>query len=72
MAIGFRRKTVKESRAELAKMTDAELIELGKKLRECCRPQSGQTRDKDWWKQLQEARAEWRRRHPPKTLHDLE
>jgi hypothetical protein len=37
MCIGFRVKTPEESRAELAKISDAQLIEHGKTLRQFCR-----------------------------------
>jgi hypothetical protein len=57
-------KTAKKIRAELAKMTDAELIEHGKTIRKFCRRVAGQKIDKQWLTQLNEARAEWRRRHP--------
>jgi hypothetical protein len=53
-----------ELRAPLKKMSDAELIEHGKTLRALCRPTKGQGIDKGWLMQLNESRAEWRRRHP--------
>lgn len=65
MSIGFRMKTPGEVRAELAKMSDAQLIEHGKTLRQFCRRKAGQKVDKGWLMQLNEARAEWKRRHPP-------
>jgi hypothetical protein len=61
-------KTVKEIRAELAKMSDAQLIEHGKTLRKNCRRVQGQKIDKKWLIQLNEARAEWMQRYPPKKL----
>jgi hypothetical protein len=57
-------KTAKEISAELANMTDAQLIEHGKTLRRFCRRVQGQKIDKNWLMQLNEARADWRRRHP--------
>jgi hypothetical protein len=63
-------KTVKEIRAELTKMSDAQLIEHGKTLRQFCRPTPGRGIDRDWLMQLNEARAEWKRRYPPKKLRD--
>jgi hypothetical protein len=70
MSIGFRMKTIKEIRAELAKMSDTQLIEHGKTLRGFCRRIPGQKIDKGWLMQLNEARAEWMRRHPLKTLRE--
>jgi hypothetical protein len=64
MSIGFRRKTREEIRAELAKMSDARLIEYGKLLREFAKPTPGRDGDEGWKMQLEEARAEWQRRHP--------
>jgi hypothetical protein len=68
MSIGFRMKTTKAIRAELEKMSDAQLIEHGTTLRGFCRRIPGQKIDKGWLMQLNEARAEWMRRHPLKTL----
>jgi hypothetical protein len=45
-------KTVKEIRAELTKMSDAQLIEHGKTLRQFCRPTPGRGIDRDWLMQL--------------------
>jgi hypothetical protein len=61
-------KKVEESPAELAKMSDAELIEHGKLLRKSCRRLPGQKIDKEKLMQLNEARAEWQRRYPPKKF----
>jgi hypothetical protein len=72
--IGFRLKSPEEVRAQLEKMSDAELIEHGKRLRALCRPTKGQGIDKGWLMQLNESRTEWRKRHPstvretPKSL----
>jgi hypothetical protein len=68
MSVGFRMKTLGEVRAEIEKMSDAQLIEHGKMLRPFCRPMQGQKINKDWLMQLNEARAEWRRRHPPAKI----
>jgi hypothetical protein len=70
MHIGFRMKTLEEIHAELTKMSDAQLIEHGNTLRGFCRPTRGHGIDKNWLNQLDEARAEWRRRHPPKKVHE--
>lgn len=67
MSVDFRMKTRDEMRAELAKMSDAQLIDYGKLLRKSCRRLPGQKIDKGMLIQLNEARAEWQRRHPPKT-----
>jgi hypothetical protein len=66
--IGLRAKKVEEIRAELAKMSDAQLIEHGKLLRKSCRRLPGQKIDKEKMMQLNEARAEWQRRYPPKKF----
>jgi hypothetical protein len=54
--------------AELAEMSDAQLIEHGKTLRKFCRCVPGQKIDKGTLIQLNEARAEWQRRYPPKKF----
>lgn len=46
MSIGFPMKTPEEIRAELAKMSDAQLIEHGKTLRQSCRRVPGQKIDR--------------------------
>jgi hypothetical protein len=63
-AIGLREKTSDEIRAELAKLTDNELRKHGRSLREFCRPDHTGKVNEGWLRQLEEARAEWRRRHP--------
>jgi hypothetical protein len=50
-------------RERLRSMTDAELIKFGKQVRGLSAPRVGVNPD-PWQEQLQEARAEWRRRHP--------
>jgi hypothetical protein len=70
MGIGSRMKTPEEIHAELTKMSDEELIKHGNTLRGFCRPTRGHDIDKGWLNQLNEARAEWRRRHPPKKISD--
>lgn len=70
MSIGFRMKTPAEVRAELEKLTDAQLIEHVKTLREFCRRLKGQKVDKGWLMQLNEARAEWKRRHPSTVMRE--
>jgi len=52
---------LEQLRARLRKMSDGELIRFGKAARSLCRdPKCPDT----FKRQLQEARAEWRRRHP--------
>jgi hypothetical protein len=63
-AIGLRERTIEEIRNELSKMSDAELMRHGLGLREFCRPDVQGTVHEGWLRQLREARAEWRRRHP--------
>lgn len=58
-------KTSEEIRAELAKMSDVQLTEHGKNARKFCRRVSGQKIEKRWLMELNEAREEWKRRHPP-------
>jgi hypothetical protein len=63
-------KTLEETRAELANMSDEQLIEHGKTLRRLNRRVQGKKIDKHWLVQLYEARAEWKRRHPPGKVRD--
>ena len=52
---------LEQVRARLRKMTDTQLVNFGKAARSLCRdPRCPDT----FKRQLQEARAEWRRRHP--------
>lgn len=52
-----------ELRARLRKMTDRELRQFGEAARSKCQDKSP---GKVFVMQLEEATAEWRRRHPPK------
>ena len=61
-------KTMQEIRAELAAMSDAQLTEHGKALRKSCRRLPLQKIDKGMLIQLNEARAEWQWRYPPKKF----
>jgi hypothetical protein len=54
---------VQKLRERLRQMSDAELIKFGKTVRNLSGPRIGLTSD-PWKAQLEEARAEWRRRHP--------
>jgi len=52
---------LEQLRTRLRKMSDEELVRFGKAARSLCRdPRCPDT----FKRQLQEARAEWRRRHP--------
>ena len=52
---------LEQLRTRLRKMTDAQLVSFGKAARSLCRdPRCPDT----FKRQLEEARAEWRRRHP--------
>ena len=64
MSIGFRKTTPEEIRAKLEEMTDAELVEHGKLMREFAKPSPGRGVSEEWALQLEEARAEWMRRRP--------
>ena len=55
--------TLQKLRERLRLMSDEELIKFGKQVRVSSVPRIGVTHD-PWPAQLQEARAEWRRRHP--------
>ena len=50
-------------RERLCQMSDEELIKFGKQVRALSAPRVSVTPD-PWPAQLEEARAEWRRRHP--------
>jgi hypothetical protein len=64
MSIGFRVKTDEELSAEFRALTDKQLIETGKMLKEFAKPRPGQGPDENWLRQLKIARAVWRERHP--------
>jgi len=53
-------------RERLRLMSDEELVKFGKQVRSLSEPRVGVTPD-PWRAQLQEARAEWRRRHPRRS-----
>jgi hypothetical protein len=52
---------LEQLRTRLRKMTDAQLVSFGKAARSLCRNRDCPDTFK---RQLEEARAEWRRRHP--------
>lgn len=59
---------LEELRARLRKMTDAELRRYGQATHYSCssHAKSGESARNVFIVQLEECRAEWRRRHPPK------
>jgi hypothetical protein len=65
MSIAFESSEVQlqKLRECLRLMSDEELVKFGKQVRELSAPRVGVVND-PWPVQLQEARAEWRRRHP--------
>jgi hypothetical protein len=64
MSIGFRITTDEELRAKFAALTDMELVETGRLLKDFAKPRPGQGPDENWLRQLRLAREEWLRRHP--------
>jgi hypothetical protein len=64
MAIGFQEFDVQQFRAEIAKMSDAELMSLGRSLRGLCDPRVVAPNKSPFDIQLDECRSERRRRHP--------
>jgi hypothetical protein len=63
---------VSKLRQRLRNMTDKQLIEFRKNVKYLCSPEAnfGQPPLKSWTTQLQEARAEWRKRHQ-QTMQNL-
>jgi hypothetical protein len=61
---------VTQLRARLRKMNDAELRRFGQAAKQMCAQdaRSGKPPLEDYLVQLVEARAEWRRRHPKKSI----
>jgi hypothetical protein len=68
MSIGFESEEVQlqKLRERLRLMSDEERVKFGKMVRGLSAPRVGVTPD-PWKAQLEEARAEWRRRHPTKS-----
>jgi hypothetical protein len=64
MAIGFQEFNVQQFRAEIAKMSDAELISSRRRLCSLCAPRVVSPNESTFDIQLEECPAEWRRRHP--------
>lgn len=65
MTIAFESQEVQlqRLREQLRKMSDEELIKFGKEVRKLSGPRVSAIPD-PWQVQLEEARAEWRQRHP--------
>jgi hypothetical protein len=65
MSIAFESEEVQlqKLREHLRLMSDEELVKFGKMVRGLSEPRLSVTPD-PWKEQLEEARAEWRRRHP--------
>jgi hypothetical protein len=59
---------IEKLRERLRKMSDAQLLEFGRAARQLCSPEAnfGKPPREVFVIQLEEARAEWRRRHPKK------
>ena len=55
--------TLAKLREQLRLMSDEELVKFGRQVRSLSAPRVGVTPD-PWKEQLEEARAEWLRRHP--------
>lgn len=68
MSIAFDQFDREAFRKRLAKMTDSELIRFGKAAKEMCKDGFGQAPREAFVIQLEECRAEWRRRHPKDGL----
>jgi hypothetical protein len=65
MEIQIRPQSIELFRERLRKMTDPELIQAGKNLRDLANPKTQRMGPNPAFvEQLKEARAEWRRRHP--------
>jgi hypothetical protein len=65
MSIAFEsdEESLRKLRERLHQMSDEELIKFGRNVRFLSDPRVSVTPD-PWQAQLEEARAEWRRRHP--------
>jgi hypothetical protein len=65
-SVGFQPLQLEEVRTRLGKMSDADLLRFGRAAASLCRPgeQFGHPPRQVFVDQLQEARAEWRRRRP--------
>jgi hypothetical protein len=71
-SVAFQPFQLDEARARLRKMSDADLLRFGRAAASLCKPDGnfGQPPRKVFVEQLQEARAEWRRRHPKEEHND--
>jgi len=66
--IGFRDNGLESLRSKLRNMTEAELVQFGKTLRDKW-DKSLNSDQKKYLVELKEARAEWRRRHPKRQAN---
>jgi hypothetical protein len=69
-SVGFQPLQLESVRARLKKMSDADLLRFGKAAASLCQPgnQFGDPPRQVFVDQLQEARAEWLRRHPKAVI----
>lgn len=67
MAIAFEDFRVEKFRAEIEKISDDELLKLGRELRKLVYPKVVSPAKCTFEIQLEECRVEWRRRHPKLT-----
>jgi len=65
-SVGFQPFQLEDVRTRLRKMSDEELLRFGRAAASLCRPEGnfGHPPRAVFVEQLQEARVEWRRRHP--------
>jgi hypothetical protein len=66
--IGFNPESRDELRASLRKMSDLELRRFGQQASKLSNPKMNFGATEPYVVQLDEARAEWRRRHPKKSI----
>jgi hypothetical protein len=59
---------IERIRERIRKMSDAELRKYGRAARDLSDPRKNRNPNPSFKIQLDEARAEWKRRHPPKEL----
>jgi hypothetical protein len=71
-SVGFQPFQLDEVRTRLRKMSDADLLRFGRAAASLCKPDGsfGQPPRKVFVEQLDEARREWRRRHPKEGQND--
>ena len=71
-SVGFSELNLEALRTRLQKMKDAELLRFGRAAKSMCRPNAyfGQAPRQVFVVQLEEARAEWKRRKPELPLSE--